>query len=90
MTRHLICYDVRDEKRLAKVRRVVYAHAYGGQKSALEAPLTPREAKAVLTEISQKMNASEDSLLIVPVGEEAILLGRARQLSLDENGVIIL
>ena len=36
---YLVCYDIADKKRLAKVRKVAYSYALGGQKSAVEAPL---------------------------------------------------
>ncbi len=90
MKRHLICYDIRDPKRLARVRRMAYAYAYGGQRSALEAPLSAKEARELHAKLEALIDPAVDSLLIVPVSEEAILLGCARQLDLDEDGVIIL
>ena len=45
MQNYLICYDIFDKKRLYKVRKIVYSYALGGQKSALEAPLSKKELK---------------------------------------------
>ncbi len=43
MKHFIIAYDIFDTKRAYHVRKLVYDHALGGQKSALEVPLKKRE-----------------------------------------------
>ena len=61
MKTYLIAYDIADKKRLARVRKVVYSYALGGQKSVLEAPLN----KKLLQELIDKLN----NIMIRPVNK---------------------
>ncbi|MEA1918344.1 MAG: CRISPR-associated endonuclease Cas2 [Campylobacterota bacterium] len=86
---YLICYDVSDAKRRRKVAKIVYALALGGQKSALETVLNPREVEDASQEIFTKIKVSEDRVNVIKVKPRAILLGRAKQLTYDEGAIII-
>lgn len=85
---YLIAYDIKDDKRLSRVRRYAYAHALGGQKSALEAPLSKSELPSIIASLNQLI-LHEDKVNLIKVAPNPILLGRATQLSF-ENGAIII
>lgn len=57
MNSFLIAYDIFDIKRLPKVKRVAYSFSLGGQRSALEAPLSHSFMKEL---ISQLLNLTKD------------------------------
>jgi len=85
----LIAYDIFDEKRLPRVRRVVYSFALGGQKSALEAPLNKifiRELIANLLDETKK----EDKINIIKFFGKPILLGKAKHTPYENRGIIII
>jgi len=85
---YIVAYDIFSPKRAYKVRKLVYSHAMGGQKSALEVPLDKKD----LTDFIERMEpllAKDDLVNIVEVEEEAILLGKANALTYNK-GVIIL
>ena len=50
---YLIAYDVTDNKRRYKIRKIAYSYAFGGQKSALEADLNKKE----IFELAKKISA---------------------------------
>ena len=67
---YLIAYDVTDNKRRYKIRKIAYSYAFGGQKSALEADLNKKEifelAKknyelAKQSNLKEKIESSEKS-----------------------------
>jgi len=84
---YLVCYDIADKKRLRKVRKVVYAYALGGQKSALECPLDAASLRE-LTEKLQKLIRENDKVNIIAFSDEPICFGRADFIAY-ERGVII-
>ncbi|MCF6244157.1 MAG: CRISPR-associated endonuclease Cas2 [Sulfurovum sp.] len=89
MKHYLIAYDVVESKRRVKVAKLVYGYALGGQKSALEVPVSFSEVKAIALELEEKIDADTDKVNIIGVGEEAILLGMATQLEYDEGMIIL-
>ncbi len=89
MKNFLVAYDILDKRRLNKVRRVSYSYTIGGQKSALETPLDKKLTKELLKQLKQYIK-KEDKINIVRVLEKPILLGKASQISYENNGVIIL
>ncbi len=89
MNNFLILYDIFDEKRLPKVAKVVYGYALGGQKSAIEAPLSKNHIKALIQEI-EPLVKEKDKINIVPFMGKPILLGRATHLEKQDGGVIII
>lgn len=89
MTNYLIAYDVVESKRRVQVAKLVYSYALGGQKSALEVPVSFDEVKQIAEDLKEKIDENTDKVNIVLVAEEAILLGTASQL-IYEEGMIIL
>lgn len=62
---HLVCYDVRCPRRLARVLKVVKSWSTGGQKSVHECWLSAGELAQLERELSQVIDRGEDSLLIL-------------------------
>ncbi len=69
---YLIAYDIADPRRLRRVHALVKAHAYGGQKSALECWLSEAELAALLGRLARMIRAGDDRLF-------ALRLDRAAQ-----------
>ncbi|BBG66773.1 hypothetical protein NNO_2070 [Hydrogenimonas sp.] len=86
---YLIAYDVRSSKRRRRCAKVAYSYALGGQKSALESLLEPKELPVVLDELLDSIDPEEDRVHLVHVMPKAILLGRAKQINY-ENGAILI
>lgn len=85
----IICYDISDKKRLYRVRKVAYSFAFGGQKSAVETYLTPKEIDLLIKKILLKINIKQDKVNIIEVENRAILLGRAKQLPFEKGTIVI-
>lgn len=64
-TLYIAAYDIRDDKRLGETLDVVKGYATGGQKSAYECFLTDAERRALITEVRDVMDLSEDRFLLV-------------------------
>lgn len=86
---YIVAYDIREPKRLAKVRKVAYAYAFGGQKSALESYLS----KKLLDELVIKLRPlikDEDRINIIKVAaKDNIMLGIAKQLPFDKGTILL-
>lgn len=89
MKNFILAYDIFDKKRLYQVRKIAYSYSLGGQKSALEIPFDKNLVKEFYKEIKPILK-DEDKLNIIKTFDKPILLGRASQISYEENGVIIL
>ncbi|BDY11966.1 CRISPR-associated endonuclease Cas2 [Hydrogenimonas cancrithermarum] len=89
MARFLVAYDIKDDKRRTRTAKVVYAYAMGGQKSALETVLEPRELSQILREVRREIDAEEDRVHLIKVMPKAILFGRAKQLDFEEGVIVI-
>lgn len=89
MANFLIAYDVVESKRRVKVAKVVYSYALGGQKSALEIPVTLKEVNEIADDLLEKIDEDTDRVNIIPVEEKAILLGMASQVIYDEGMIIV-
>jgi CRISPR-associated endonuclease Cas2 len=87
MQNYLICYDIADKKRLAKVRKVAYSYALGGQKSAVEAPLSKKHLKELVKKL-QNLIRENDKINIIAFKDEPLCFGRADFIRY-EKGVII-
>ncbi len=85
---YLIAYDIANKKRLAKVRKVAYGYALGGQKSALEAPLDAKTLKELVEKL-QKLIYENDKINIIEFEGEPLCFGKADFIRYDK-GVIIL
>ncbi len=65
-TWHLVCYDVRDDRRLRQVARLLEGWGERLQYSVFRCRLTSREEARLHWELT-RLVAKEDSWLIVPV-----------------------
>jgi len=86
--KYLIAYDIADKKRLAKVRKIAYAYALGGQKSALEAPLDNKTLKELVKRL-ENLIRDNDKINIIEFAGEPLCFGKANFIEFDK-GVIIL
>ncbi len=89
MSKHfIIAYDIFDAKRAYKVRKLVYEYAMGGQKSALEVPLTKVELQEIV-KILKPLLKDDDRVNIIEVEEMPLLFGRADVLEYDKGVIIV-
>ncbi len=86
---YLLCYDIADPKRLYQVRKHTYPLAFGGQKSALQTPLSKNEAKKVLKQLSKLIEPTEDKINIIEVYDEPIILGKDIDIKYEDGAIII-
>lgn len=77
---YLVCYDIRDEKRLRRVHKLMTAYGEGWQYSVFYCTLKAIDRVRLENGLREIMNQKEDQLLIVDLGsnEEA---ARGRPLS---------
>ena len=85
---YLICYDIADKKRLRKVRKVAYGYALGGQKSAVEAPLTPKTLKELVARLDKLLH-DNDKVNIVAFEGEPLCFGKADFIHFDKGVILI-
>lgn len=62
---HLVCYDIRCPRRLARTLAVVKGWSTGGQKSVHECWLAPTELAELERELLAVVDPAEDSILIL-------------------------
>lgn len=89
MHNYIIAYDISNKKRLVKVKKVAYSYALGGQKSAVEAPLDVKLMQSLVRELKEFIEDA-DKINIIRVAKNPILLGKAKNIQFEKNGVIIL
>ncbi|MCF6201103.1 MAG: CRISPR-associated endonuclease Cas2 [Hydrogenimonas sp.] len=89
MRYYLISYDIVDEKRLAKVRKIAYSYALSGQKSAVEAPLDMAALATLIDELKSEIDNESDKVNIIPFKGEPIILGKGSFLSLEEGVIVV-
>lgn len=89
MHNYIIAYDITDKKRLPKIKKIAYSYALGGQKSAVEAPLDVKLMKSLVQELETLLE-DDDKVNIIRVSKNPILLGKAKNVVFEKNGVIIL
>jgi CRISPR-associated protein Cas2 len=68
-TCRLVCYDVRDERRLRAVAKVLEGYGERVQYSIFRCWLTDRQHESLLWRLEQVME-DDDSLLVVPIPAE--------------------
>ncbi len=73
---HLVCYDIRDEKRLRKVANLLEGYGERVQYSVFRCRMTQREEERLRWELT-RITAEEDSWLIVPLC--GVCVGRLRK-----------
>jgi CRISPR/Cas system-associated endoribonuclease Cas2 len=89
MKDYLLCYDIADETRLYYVRKYAYSLALGGQKSALETPLSTHEAKRILTTLINEIDEEEDRINIIEVEKEPLYLGVKPAIIITQGAIIL-
>lgn len=77
---YLAAYDVVEPSRIPRLRRIVIAHAYGGQKSAFECWLSSGERRELLERAQAAMDPERDRFLVVRLdpAREPLSAGVAR------------
>jgi len=86
---YLVCYDIVDKKRLAKVRKIVYSYALSGQKSALEAPLDKKLLKELIQKLDNVIDKKVDKINIIPFSKEPLIFGKGNFLDINSGALII-
>jgi CRISPR-associated protein Cas2 len=66
---YLVCYDIRDEKRLRRVFRVCKGYGEHWQFSIFFCALKPIDRVRLQAELEEEMNLKEDQVLIMDLGE---------------------
>ena len=89
MSNYLVAYDIVQSKRRVRVAKLVYGYALGGQKSALEVPVTISEIKIIADELIDEIDSDTDKVNIIKVADEAILLGTATQIQYEEGMILL-
>lgn len=64
----LVCYDIRDAKRLRKVHRFMKAYGEGWQYSVFYCTLKPIDRVRLENGLRELVNLKEDQILIVDLG----------------------
>jgi len=85
---YLIAYDIENNKRRYRVRKVAYSYAFGGQKSALEAILEKSELATLAKKLSSAMKLETDKVHIVKV-KKFLYLGIAKEFKFKQGDIII-
>jgi CRISPR-associated protein Cas2 len=63
----VIIYDVTDDKRREKLRKLLRHYGVAAQKSAFEARLTSAEKKTLVLQVSRLLDPNEDRFAIYPI-----------------------
>lgn len=85
----LLAYDICDEKRLYKVRKILEKFALCTQKSAFEAKLSQVALKNLITSL-KKIAKKEDKINLIRILGKAEVLGKQDEEFFNNEMVIIL
>lgn len=92
---YLVCYDIRDDKRLRKVHKVMKAYGEPWQYSVFYCTLKAIDRVRLENALREVLNLKEDQLLIVDLGSNedaarrsATVLGQS--LPEAESGVVVI
>ena len=66
---YLVCYDIRDPKRLRHVHKVCQGYGEPWQYSVFFCVLKPIDRVRLQTELEEQMNQREDQVVIIDLGE---------------------
>ncbi|NPB07813.1 MAG: CRISPR-associated endonuclease Cas2 [Aquificae bacterium] len=69
----IITYDISDEQRLNRVRKILRKYLYWVQLSTFEGEITEARLEKCLSEIKSVINESEDSVYVYKVPSRRIL-----------------
>lgn len=67
-TRYLLCYDIRNEKRLRRAAKVAETFGYRVQYSVFLCDLSDVERARLERKLQDAVNAAEDQVLLVDLG----------------------
>ncbi|HOC68747.1 MAG TPA: CRISPR-associated endonuclease Cas2 [Candidatus Hydrogenedentes bacterium] len=70
-TRYLVCYDIRDPKRLRKIAQIVSAFGYRLQFSIFECALDNQRLQQLRCAIDPEIKHDEDQIMFVSLGESS-------------------
>ncbi len=78
-TLFIAAYDIRHPRRLRQALKAVRAYASGGQKSVFECFLSRSEQRALLDDVRQVIDESEDSFFLLRLDGrcQVLTLGKA-------------
>ena len=76
----LICYDIRDPRRLTRIHRCCRRYAMPLQLSVFAARLSERRLQELMDRLEQLMDPDVDDIRIYPIGNlnDSILFGTSR------------
>ena len=92
---YLVCYDVRDPKRLRRVHKLMKAYGEAWQYSVFYCTLKPIDRARLENALREEMNLKQDQVLIVDLGgnedaarDSAAVLGPS--LPEQESGTVVI
>jgi CRISPR-associated protein Cas2 len=74
---YLVCYDIRDPKRLRQVFKIMKGHGEHWQYSVFFCVLKPIDRVRMQTELEEVMNLQVDQTMIIDLGADEDLARRA-------------
>lgn len=90
---YLICYDIVDDRRRARVARLLEAYGVRIQKSVFESVLDPAQYEKLQTRLLNLLDRREDQLRFYPLSEpcrnKVIVLGIQPDFQIDDPALII-
>ncbi len=89
MKSYLVSYDIFDVSRLRKVAKIVEAYRLKGQKSSWETPLDHQKMTKLIEALEELLEAG-DKVNIIAIRGEPILLGKAKSITHQKGGLVIL
>ena len=91
----LVCYDIRDAKRLRKVFKIMKGFGEHWQYSIFFCVLAPIDRVRIQVELEEVLNLREDQVLIIDLGENepaaraaAIAIGQSKPEPLEGTVII--
>lgn len=87
---YLVCYDIRDTRRLRRVHKFLLGYKVGGQKSFFECWFTPAELRHVRETLNEITNPAEDRvhLFYLGAGQKSAYFGRAHFVPVGQAFII--
>ena len=92
---YLVCYDIREPKRLRKVHKLIKAYGEGWQYSVFYCVLKPIDRARLENALREIVNLKEDQVLIVDMGgdddrarENSTFMGAA--VPEQESGMVVI
>ena len=91
---YLVCYDIRDPKRLRRVHKVLKGYGEAWQFSVFFCVLKDINRVRLQTDIEERMNQKEDQVMILDLGPNEKEARRAatvmgRSLPEQDSGIIV-